>query len=254
MSIRLYEFEASNACLVTRLGLELKQIEYHPVRLTPFLHVRALKRLGFERRTVPALEIDGRRVQGSLEIARELDVLRPEPPLFPAEPSARRAVEAAEALGEEIQKATRRLLYSVALRSPFRWARVMRRGQPLVARVLLTAAAPVLVRIAGRYVGATDARARIDLERLTRQLAQVEALLDEGTIGGPLPNAADLQIGVNVAYLLLSDDLAPLVGPRAAQHARRIAPHDAGPFPSVLPAKLFAGLAEDEPRTSRQRR
>ena len=95
MSIRLYEFEASNACLVTRLGLELKQIEYQRVRLTPFLHVHALKRLGFTRRTVPALEIDGRRVQGSLEIARELDVLRPEPPLFPAEPAARRAVEAA---------------------------------------------------------------------------------------------------------------------------------------------------------------
>ena len=230
MRIRLYEFEASNACLVSRLGLELKGIEYERVRLAPFLHVRTLGRLGFDRRTVPALDIDGRHVQGSRPIARELDLLQPSPPLFPADAAARGAVEDAESLGEELQNLARRLLYVVARREPFIWARVMRQGQPLIARILLTCAAPFLVRVAGRYVGATNERARSDLARLSELLERVEGLLAEGTIGGPQPNAADLQIGVNVAYLLLSRELAQRVGPGAAALAHRIAPLDARSF------------------------
>ena len=37
---------------------------------------------------MPALKIDGEKVTGSREIARELDGLEPEPPLYPADPDA----------------------------------------------------------------------------------------------------------------------------------------------------------------------
>ncbi len=59
---------------------------------------------GFETMTVPALEVDGRRrIEGTRNIARALDELVPHPPLFPADPARRRAVEKAECFGEQLQ-------------------------------------------------------------------------------------------------------------------------------------------------------
>src|SRR6185295_18466602 len=40
------------------------------------------------------------KVQGSLNISRELDRIQPDPPLFPADPEKRRKVEEAEAWGD----------------------------------------------------------------------------------------------------------------------------------------------------------
>ena len=66
------------------------------VRLMPGLHPILLRIAGFEDFTVPALELDGRKVQGSRRIARVLDEVRPERPLFPLEPDLRARVEEAE--------------------------------------------------------------------------------------------------------------------------------------------------------------
>ena len=61
---------------------------------------------------MPALKIDGDKVQGSRQIARELERLRPEPPLFPADPEQRAAVEEAERFGdEELQHPIRQILW-----------------------------------------------------------------------------------------------------------------------------------------------
>ena len=61
---------------------------------------------------MPALKIDGDKVQGSRQIARELERLRPEPPLFPADPEKRAAVEEAERFGdEELQHPIRQMLW-----------------------------------------------------------------------------------------------------------------------------------------------
>ena len=47
------------------------------------------------------MKIDGRKVQGSRNVSRELDALQPDPPLFPADPEQRAAVEEAERWGDE---------------------------------------------------------------------------------------------------------------------------------------------------------
>ena len=61
---------------------------------------------------MPALKLDGRRIQGSREIARELDQIQPEPPLFPADPAQRAAVEEAEAWGDDVfQQMPRRMIW-----------------------------------------------------------------------------------------------------------------------------------------------
>ena len=63
------------------------------------------------------MKIDGRKVQGTLEISRELDRVRPEPPLFPSDPAKRAAVVEAESWGErELQPIARLIAISAFAR------------------------------------------------------------------------------------------------------------------------------------------
>jgi glutathione S-transferase len=79
--------------------LDLKGIDYELVDVLAGTQRMHLRLAGFRHGAVPALKIDGHRVQGSLRISRALDKLRPEPALFPADPERRRAVEDAERWG-----------------------------------------------------------------------------------------------------------------------------------------------------------
>ena len=82
----------------------------------PGLHPVLVRFAGFEGFTVPALEVDGRKVQGSRPIARFLDEIAPEPPLFPREPGRARRVEEAERWGEQVlQPVPRRLFRQLLL-------------------------------------------------------------------------------------------------------------------------------------------
>src|SRR5215210_2891906 len=97
--------------------LERKGIAYSRVDLVAVLSKGILRAAGFPRVTVPALRIDGARVQGSREIARELDRLVPEPPLFPADPDQREKVEHAEHWGDEVlQPVPRRIVWNLLKR------------------------------------------------------------------------------------------------------------------------------------------
>ena len=90
--------------------LERKGIEHKVVNLAPGTHAAAVRALGFRRGTVPALKLEGRRVQGSRQIARALDEARAEPKLFPNDPEARLAVEEAERWADEVFQDTPRML------------------------------------------------------------------------------------------------------------------------------------------------
>jgi glutathione S-transferase len=79
--------------------LERKGIEHKLVNILPGSQPVVVRLVGFRGITVPALRIDGRRIQGSPEISRFLDELVPEPPLFPRDPEQRRASRGGRALG-----------------------------------------------------------------------------------------------------------------------------------------------------------
>src|SRR5690242_20833417 len=98
MSVKLYGLAVSHPSHAARAMLEHKGIEYEMVNFPPLSQPIALRAAGFRGRKVPALKVDGRRIQGSLEISRAIDALEPERPLFPAD--RREAVEEAEAWGE----------------------------------------------------------------------------------------------------------------------------------------------------------
>ncbi len=112
----LYSLSLSHPGMCARLALERKGVDFRLTNLTPGMHPPIVRALGFRRNTVPALKIDGRRIQGSREISAYLEQTRPEPPLFGRNSEERARIEQAESWGEaEVQDLPRRI---------FRWAAV----------------------------------------------------------------------------------------------------------------------------------
>lgn len=240
MPARLYSMRISHPANAARLMLEHKGIEHETVFVTPGQQAVRMRLLGFRGGTVPALRIDGRRVVGSRAIARALDEVRPDPPLFPRDPARRAAVEEAERWGEEVlQPVPRRLLrWALRHRPELRvWFLQMLR-QPLPG---LTARAmgPVTAFYARREDAGSLESIRADWAALPGHLGHVDALLADGVIGGDEPNAADFQIGTTVRIMLACEDFRPLVEGRPAEAlARRIWPEYPFEVPSLRPDEL----------------
>jgi len=237
MGATLYSLSLSHPSHAVRLMLERKGIEHRVVDLLPGMHPALVRALGFRRNTVPALRIDGRRLQGSREIAGFLDDLVPDPPLFPRDPAERRAVEEAERWGEEaLQPVPRRLFRWGSLNHEYvrRWvaAEVVR----LPAADLLAWSNTPVVALLARAVDARDDVVRRDVATLDKLLGHADALIADGTIGGDEPNAADFQIATSVRALLAFTDLRDRVEAHpSAELARRLQPHYPEPIPSILP-------------------
>jgi len=231
----LYSLSLSHPSQAARLMLEHKGIEHRVVELFAGFHPLQLRVAGFRGGTVPALKLDGRRIQGTLRISRALEQVQPEPPLFPV--ARRAAVEEAEAWGErELQPVPRRI---------FRWAvaRDTKLRRWLAADVVGLPAPGVmalgylpLAHAFARMVGASTERVRADVAELPRKLDRVDELIAEGTIGAHEANAADFQIATTVRVLLAYDDLRDRIeGRPAARLALRLLPDFPGPIPRTLP-------------------
>lgn len=222
--------------------LELKGIDHEVKDLLPGFHPPQLRLAGFRGDTVPALKIAGRRLQGSLAISRALDEIQPDPPLFPADPERRHAVEEAEAWGEhEFQPVPRRIFRWCATHSGDlrRW---MAKSIGMPAPNLAAAMNVPIAKHFARKAGAGDERVRDDIKNLPALFDRVDALIAEGTIGGAEPNAADFQIGTTARVLLGFEDLAPLLEGRPTKElALRILPRYPARIPLVLPPEWLAG-------------
>ena len=191
--------------------LERKGIEHRVKDLFPGGHPAQLRLAGFRAGTVPALKLDGRRVQGSTRISRALDETQAGPRLFPADPERRRAVEEAEAWGErDLQPVPRRMFrWGISRRADTRLWMVRDMGMP-APRLMATAQKPMALAFA-RMAGVSDERVRADVASLPALLDRVDAMIAEGIIGGDDPNAADFQIGTTVRVFLAYEDLRPVV-------------------------------------------
>jgi glutathione S-transferase len=245
MQARLFVIPASHPSIAVALMLEQKRISYKRTDLLPVISKGALRAAGFPGVTVPALRIGGERIQGSREISRALDRLVPEPPLFPADPERRAAVEAAERFGdEELQAPIRQILWWTikkdkrSLRSYSEGARL---GLPI--GLAMRTAAPI-VALSARFNEADETHCRRALAALPALLDRVDAWIADGTLGGAVPNAADFQIATSLGLALTLDDLRPLIAPRpAGALARRIVPDYPGHTPPIIPPPWLEGLA-----------
>ena len=244
MSVTLYLIPPSPPGHAVRLMLELKGLEHRIVTLLPGLHPALLRTRGFHGGTVPALKINGRRLQNSRQISRAFEEIKPEPALFPSDPERRLAVEEAERWGEEeLQDLPRRII---------RWLASHRQeARTVIARDSGVPLPELFARMSvptARYMAA-----RVDAEGQIRRaiadtpdyLDHIDELIAQGVIGGEQPNAADFQIGTSVRSLVTIRDLQPAFeGRPATELARRILPELGSDFRAgLLPAEFLAPLS-----------
>lgn len=237
MKVRLYTIPGSHPGTAVQLMLERKGIPFKRTDLFPVISRGVVRALGFPGPNVPAVKVDGRKVQGSRAIARELERLRPEPPLFPADPERRVAVEEAERFGdEELQHPVRQIIWWAFKhdRAPLRsYAEGAKLGIPI--GVAVKTAAPI-VALDARINEATDENVRADLAAFGGLLDRVDEMIAAGAIGGEQPNAADYQIAPSIRLAMTLQDLRPPIEARpAGKLAMRIQPRIAGDFPPILP-------------------
>jgi glutathione S-transferase len=239
VAVKLYVIPGSHPSKAAELMLDYKGIPFKRVDLVTAMHKPSLKLLGFPGTTVPAMKADGRKVQGSREIASALDEIKPEPKLVPSG-----VVREAERWGdEELQAIPRRLAW---------WALVHLSGKERTQAARLSlegyrVGMPIgvasrtvfpIAKVASRYNHSTDEAVRADLAAVPDRMDKVDALLSEGVIGGEQPNAADFQIATSVRLLLAYEDLKPYIeGRPAAEHARRVVPDYNAAFPKVFPVE-----------------
>ena len=240
MEAKLYVILGSHACRTGILMVEHKGLDYRCVRLPtgfqPFL-LRALgypgndasfRRIDGRRHrllgradrmgTVPTLRVNDRWVSTNRAIARFLDELRPDPPLFPADPDRRAAVEEAERWGdEELQMMARRLALAAVLHGPDALVNRAADGRlgPLLYRSNLVRY--LGARAAGRFAFAADAEAeRGLLAGLPEALDRVDAWVESGVLNSEKLNAADFMIAPSLALLCYRRDVRPEVERRPA--------------------------------------
>ncbi len=235
----LYVIPGSHACRSAILMLEHKQVPYRRVDVPTLLHPLAARLLGFDaggetrmagtRRTpairsgdrlgtVPALAAHDHRISTNRQIARFLEDRHPEPPLFPADPLQRRAVEEAERWANgTLQMAARRIALAWAVRDPSAMSRSVadgRMGYLLYGRALTRR---LIIPIIGRRVFDVDPAADPELlADLPAMLDRIDAWIADRILGGAQPNAADFMIAPSLALILYRPDVLHLFENRPA--------------------------------------
>jgi glutathione S-transferase len=232
MDARLYVILGSHACRTGMLLLEHKGIDYELVELPTGLHPFALRFAGFSGNrdalrdldgdrpqmlaaadragTVPSLRMGDARVKTNDAIARYLDELQPQPPLFPADPAQRAAVEEAECWAdEELQMVARRIGLTGVDPDDAGDGRL---GPLLYRNATVRRAGVSFIR---RFVFMTGDAATADLRtRLPAMLDRIDAWIAHGTLNGEQLYAADYAVAPSLALLWYVRDLRPELSER----------------------------------------
>jgi glutathione S-transferase len=233
VSATLYVILGSHAGHTGRLLLAHKGIEHRTVTLPTGLHPLLLRFAGFRADglgrpvdgrtptsvkvldslgTIPALELDGEKVQTNMAIARHLDAVRPARPLFPADPGRRREVEEAERWGDqELQMRARRLAAAAGRRGD---GDDEGRLGPLLSRSPLARRA-IIESVAMVFAVDEQAEARLEAE-LPATLDRVDAWIDAGVLNADELTAADYMIVTSLALLCYCPAYAAQVEGRPA--------------------------------------
>jgi glutathione S-transferase len=251
MTLKLYSIPGSHPAAAARAMLEHKGIAYQRVDMPPVASRVLMRAAGFSGNRVPALKFeDGRRVQGSRDISRELETLKPEPPLFPPDPDRRAAVEDAERWGDEVfQQLARTISWWALKRHKADQVTYLEGTGPgarfgMPPRVAAAASGPI-VRVAIRMNDSTDDTVRRTLADLGPALDKVDRLMQEDVIGGDVPNAADFQIGGTIALLMSFEDVRARIESRpAADLSRRLYPWYSGNVHPSFPSEWLDPLRQ----------
>lgn len=249
MPAKIYLIPGSHPCAAAVRAAELKNIDYKTIVVLPPLH-RLQMKLGFGGGTVPAMKIDGEKIQTTKAIMRALESIHPEPPLFPSDPDERERVLAAEDWADgNFQDIGRRLVWLHLIHTPQDMKSFIGPNDrvPLPGFLQDLFAKPV-AEIQRRLNRGTEAQVEEDLKLLPSLLDRVDQYVADGVIGGKQPNAADLQIGASLSLWMSMDDLRPFVeGRPGGKLARKLFPNFIGHVSGgSLPSAWFDPLRRSQ--------
>jgi glutathione S-transferase len=242
MGIKLYGTPPSPPSHSARLMLEYKNLDHRVIWLLPGMWPALLRMHGFRGGTVPAMKTDGRRIQGSTLIARALEKLKPDPPLFPSDPEQRAAVEQAERWGDQVlQDVPRRIVRWLSVHRPETKVMIAKDVGIPFPRFAAWINTPAARHLASKVDA--DGQIQRAVAQVPEVMDHVDELIAEGVIGGAEPNAADFQIASSVRALLNVKDLDPVAqGRPASEHAIRLLPEFGTDLPpGLLPHQYLAG-------------
>ncbi|HUR85785.1 MAG TPA: glutathione S-transferase family protein [Solirubrobacteraceae bacterium] len=233
--LKLYVVHSSHPSEAVKEALRIKGLPFKTVEmLIPTQAV--LMRLRFPARSVPAMKLDsGEKVQGSRAIMRRLDELVPDPPLLPADEAARTRVLGAELWGDEVlQPLARRIVWAGLKHRPDAIPTYQEASQlPSLPRPVVRVVAPAVIRLETAMHHASDTVVRADLQALPGHLDMIDDWIAAGVLGGAAVNAADLQIGSSLRFLLTVADVRPLIAGRACE---KLAMRVFAEYPGDVPA------------------
>lgn len=239
MKLKIYRVPASHPCQAVIRAAELKGIDYKLVDLLPLTQPLVATMI-FGARTVPAMKIYGgpngvEKAQTTVKCLRAIESLVPDPPFYPAAAAERDRVVAAEAWGVgEFQDVVRRIVWN-GLRAHPQALFTFDTNLPLPDAMLKPFGRPT---IWGERLlnGASIDRVRGDVEALPQWIDEIDGFIENGTIGGASPNAADLTIFSSIWLLRSLSDLRPMLDDRpTGRKARELF----GEAPGEIPAGSF---------------
>jgi glutathione S-transferase len=235
MHVKLVGVPGSHPVISAQLMLAYKGIEYSRLDLPNMSHKAILPLLRYRGSTVPVLSIEGKRVSGTMRIARALEHYVPAPSLFPE--ADRATIEGAEAWADSVlQDGVRQLARYGAPKDPEAMASFLDGPVLKIPEGLMRASLPVIRPVVALQMRTPEETAKACLAALPAQLDRVDALLAEGIIGAERPNAADFQVAPSVRLMLCFDQLRDHIEDRpAARHARELVPDYPGRIREVFP-------------------
>jgi glutathione S-transferase len=245
LKVRLYVIPGSHPTRAAELMLRHKGIPYKRTDLPPVVSRFVVRRvLRFPGDRVPALKVEGRKVQGTRSISRELDVIRPDPPLVPPDPELRAKVEAAQRWDDEyFQDIPRKIIWWALKRRKADQASFLESYRLGLPTRVLVATSPPLIRISMRLNDSTDEVVHDQVAAIPAALDRIDGLIADGVIGGPQPNGADFQIAASVRLLMSFADFEEAIEERpAGELAKRLAPELPGRIGPVFPDAWLAPL------------
>lgn len=245
MTARLYVVPASHPSAAVAKALELKGIPFETVHLVPVFHKAHQKARFGGAGTVPGLILDdGRKLMGSRQIIRELEALRPDPPLLRDDARVREAEEWGE---EVLQPLTRRVTWQALGRATAAQLSYLEGAKlfPPVPQTMAKLTGGAIAWAERRINAASDEATRADLQHLPAHLDRVDGWLAGGVLGGEALNAADLQIASSLRLLSTLGDLEPyLAGRPSLDYARRVFPQYPGHTPAgALPREWLSAAS-----------
>jgi glutathione S-transferase len=236
---KLYVIPGSHACRSASLMLEYKRVPFKRVEFITLTHPVMARLHGFTARgesrtaggkrtlglrfgdrlgTVPGLAAGNERISTNHGIARFLEERHPDPPLFPADPEHRAAVEAAEHWANEtLQMAARRIPLAAGVRDPAQFSRGAGDGRLgyLLYRHALTRRVIFSTVLPQAFATSADP-ARDPVAELPGMLDRIDAWIAEGVLGGDELNAADFMVAPSLALILYRPEVEPLFEGRPA--------------------------------------